>query len=269
MISKLNLNKYTDKDYYIADLCSEKPFSAKEHSHDFYEIFIIVSGEFIEKTEQGTNTYHKGDIRFISPDTIHSVNVTGKKSNNHLINIAIDKSQINEEVKGIFDYKESFFIPQDRQSTLGYKIEKVIKLNDNVAIRQMIIKNIVDDILISVYFDIKQGAFVPLWLKKLHDKMSQQENFLAGTSRFVELSGVTHSHLCREFHKYYDMTPVEYININKINYSARLLRQTDRKIIDIAVESGFDNLSNFNRLFREYYNITPSLYRKRNRLIFR
>jgi AraC-like DNA-binding protein len=41
-----------------------------------------------------------------------------------------------------------------------------------------------------------------------------------------------------------------------------LLVTTDESIIDIAGMSGFNNISNFNRAFKTYFDMTPSTYRK-------
>ena len=40
---------------------------------------------------------------------------------------------------------------------------------------------------------------------------------------------------------------------------------TEKNVTQIAVDSGFSNLSAFNRVFREMYHMTPSDYRKQTR----
>lgn len=45
--------------------------------------------------------------------------------------------------------------------------------------------------------------------------------------------------------------------------AADKLRQTDDLIMDIALDSGFNNLSYFNVVFRQRYGCTPGQYRKR------
>ena len=41
-----------------------------------------------------------------------------------------------------------------------------------------------------------------------------------------------------------------------------LLRQTDMEISDIAMRTGFNNISYFNRMFRRYMHMTPTQYRE-------
>ncbi|MDR0933136.1 MAG: AraC family transcriptional regulator [Victivallales bacterium] len=55
---------------------------------------------------------------------------------------------------------------------------------------------------------------------------------------------------------------IEYVIELKLNYATQLLIRTDRSVLDIALESGFTNLSNFNRRFRAAKGMTPGMYRR-------
>ncbi len=54
----------------------------------------------------------------------------------------------------------------------------------------------------------------------------------------------------------------DYLIELRLNYAGRLLRESSRSVSEIALESGFRNLSNFNRLFRTRRNLSPREYRK-------
>ena len=58
---------------------------------------------------------------------------------------------------------------------------------------------------------------------------------------------------------------IEYILGLKLNRAAQLLIRTDRSVLDIAQESGFPNLSNFNRRFLADKGVSPRDYRRRHR----
>lgn len=73
---------------------------------------------------------------------------------------------------------------------------------------------------------------------------------------------ISEGHLCRFFKSMTRMSPVEYINFYRISMSMELLRQTDMEISDIAMRTGFNNISYFNRLFRRYMHMTPTQYRE-------
>ena len=56
-----------------------------------------------------------------------------------------------------------------------------------------------------------------------------------------------------------------YLNDRRMRNAVFLLRDTTESILDVAVKSGFNNVTYFNRLFKAKYNMTPSQFRKQNR----
>lgn len=55
----------------------------------------------------------------------------------------------------------------------------------------------------------------------------------------------------------------EYVNRLRLDYAARLLRETDRSITEIWQEAGFESQKTFNRTFLSCYGMTPSQYRRK------
>lgn len=53
------------------------------------------------------------------------------------------------------------------------------------------------------------------------------------------------------------------INDCRIEQAKRLLKETSRKVIDIAMETGFDNISYFSTLFKKSTGLTPNDYRNK------
>ncbi|WP_371069470.1 helix-turn-helix domain-containing protein [Sediminibacillus sp. JSM 1682029] len=73
---------------------------------------------------------------------------------------------------------------------------------------------------------------------------------------------MSEGHFNRFFKSIVRMTPIEYTNTIRINHAAKLLRETSRKILTIALDVGFDNQSYFIRTFKRYKKCTPSQFRK-------
>ena len=70
------------------------------------------------------------------------------------------------------------------------------------------------------------------------------------------------SYLCREFKKQTNSTIVQYINVTRVMNAQRQLMETDKNITQISAETGFSNLTHFNRVFKSVTGATPSGYRK-------
>lgn len=67
---------------------------------------------------------------------------------------------------------------------------------------------------------------------------------------------------CNFFKDHFRVTFVEYLNTVRIGYACKLLADDDYNIVEIAYESGFKNLANFNRQFKRFKNMTPTEFRK-------
>ena len=81
----------------------------------------------------------------------------------------------------------------------------------------------------------------------------------ADAAAMVRLSPQSFSRL---FRRSTGKTYVRYMNELRIGIASRSLLQTEKTITEIAYESGFDSLSNFNALFRQLKHMTPRAYRR-------
>jgi AraC-like DNA-binding protein len=66
----------------------------------------------------------------------------------------------------------------------------------------------------------------------------------------------------RYFHKSARKRFIDYITELKVGRASGLLANGDRSVLDVALESGFRNLSNFNRHFRRLKKLSPREYRE-------
>lgn len=70
------------------------------------------------------------------------------------------------------------------------------------------------------------------------------------------------SHFCYMFKAFSGLPPMGYIIRRRIIASKEALKVTDKKILEVAEECGFNSLSNFNRCFKQLTGITPRQYKK-------
>lgn len=76
---------------------------------------------------------------------------------------------------------------------------------------------------------------------------------------------VSKSECCRCFKRAVNLTPFEYLMRYRILQAADKILQHDRNttsISELAISVGFNNTSYFNKLFKKYFNCTPTEYRK-------
>jgi AraC-like DNA-binding protein len=65
---------------------------------------------------------------------------------------------------------------------------------------------------------------------------------------------------CRFFKEKTGKSLSEYLNDMRIGYACRLIIEGKLSVSQISYESGFNNLSNFNRTFKKHTGYTPTNY---------
>lgn len=66
----------------------------------------------------------------------------------------------------------------------------------------------------------------------------------------------------RDFHRIYNMPPAQWLRERKLERAKNLLQNTAMTISDVCYSLGFENLSHFSRIFKEYHGISPSVLLK-------
>lgn len=69
-------------------------------------------------------------------------------------------------------------------------------------------------------------------------------------------------YLCRIFQQVTGRTPIDFLNFYRMELASELLCATDETITEIALECGYNDMSYFTKVFKNYKGMTPSKYRK-------
>jgi AraC-like DNA-binding protein len=78
-------------------------------------------------------------------------------------------------------------------------------------------------------------------------------------------AGLSPYHFLRTFEDLTGATPHQYVMRARLRQAAARLLSEPAKILDVALDSGFGDVSNFNRAFRAEFGSSPRAYRMRNR----
>lgn len=81
--------------------------------------------------------------------------------------------------------------------------------------------------------------------------------------QLAKRAGMSKAHFCRAFRDYTGKPPIQYLIERRLQHAMYLLLNGDKRILDIALTCGFNDLSHFNRKFRELTEMSPRDYRKR------
>ncbi|MEK6796158.1 MAG: helix-turn-helix transcriptional regulator [Spirochaetota bacterium] len=120
------------------------------------------------------------------------------------------------------------------------------------------------------FFILLQREFAPIPVKKVPidviiEEMQANPFDEYDLTVMAERAGIAPANFSRTFRDRTGKPPFEYINHLRIQRSCILLKRTDRSILDIAYDVGYNNLSFFNRYFRKVMNMSPREYRDASR----
>lgn len=98
-------------------------------------------------------------------------------------------------------------------------------------------------------------------LRQITDWMAEHVSEEFSLDRLAEHGGLSKFHFNRLFKSATGISPSHY-NINlRINLARRLLRETKKSIVEIALEVGYATPSHFAQIFRKETGLSPSDYR--------
>jgi AraC-like DNA-binding protein len=97
----------------------------------------------------------------------------------------------------------------------------------------------------------------------IHEYLMKNYREEIDLKRIAELVNMAEGSLCRFFSMNMGMTVFEYLNQIKVEFACKLLMDQDLSVLEVCLDSGFNNLSHFNKQFRKTTGVPPSQYRKR------
>ena len=249
-----------------------------EHCHDYVEVVYMCSGTTTHIVNGKTIRLQQGELLFLSQSARQEI--LRAEENDIAVNFVVlpeffqeALSIIGEEATPLRRFLLDCLFEQN--SGPGYLLFQV---SDNISIQ-----NLVDNLIFSLLYDtpnrrkVSQMTMTLLFLQLLGhtDKLvwDSQEEILQ-VLRYVDehyVDGSLHeaaallhsdvSSLSREIRRKSGKTYTELVQEKRLNQAAFLLRTTDRKVEDIALAVGYENISYFHRIFRKEYGVSPRQFR--------
>lgn len=78
----------------------------------------------------------------------------------------------------------------------------------------------------------------------------------------ADQAGMSKYHLCRGFKKAMGMSPMQFLTAMRVERAKKLLEESSLNVTLIALEVGFNDLSNFIEHFKKIVGFTPTAYKK-------
>lgn len=248
------------------------------HYHDELEIIYCISGSGCILIGGESYVITSKDSIIILPDQVHSIESITEPF--EYFNILFKFSMIESEREDNFIYQQ-YMVPFAKGSvSVPYIIKRDSHLYEQLSphilplidegkeISILLIKShlyAIIDILNSIAVPIdkksnsnyKTNEFLRQAVQYINDYYSEKVKI----SEVSAFCGYSSSHFMKLFKDLTGISFSQYLVRFRLEKAARLLRSTDKSIINIATLCGFFNASYFTRAFIKQYKSTPSVYR--------
>jgi len=101
----------------------------------------------------------------------------------------------------------------------------------------------------------------------IHEYLMNNYREEVNLKRLAGLVNMAEGSLCRFFKVNMGKTVFEYLNQLRIEFACKLLMDQNLSVLEVCLDSGFNNLSHFNKQFRKVTGVTPTEYRKKYNLL--
>lgn len=255
-------------------------FDVPYHFHPQYELTLIVKGNgkrFVGKNMAG---FDSGDLVFLGSDLPHSwksedtvgtemvQSVVVQFEKNFLGPEFFEKPELAElnNLLRLSAYGIHFI--NDAAAVAGEKM-KLLARQEN-AFRKL-------TLLLEILYDLaKAGDYVLLdedgTIAQQHNSHKERVNAALGyivdnfrndivLNKVASLANMSPNAFCKYFKKMTNKTFVETVIDYRISFAIQQLIATDKAVSEIALESGFGDISHFYKLFKKRMNMSPLNYR--------
>lgn len=245
-----------DADYFKIEFARDMSFP--QHIHHCFELVVLLDGMMSVQVDAAEYTLHPGEGALIFPNQIHSLRTVG--TSRHVLCV-FSPQLVNTyygERKGQLP-EHNQFVPE------SFYVEKMCRLSRMDSISR------VKGILYALCSDFDEEAvYRPAAMGGKQDQLlnkifSYIESHYREECTLRQLSGAIaydYAYLSKFFKRTVGIPYNDYVNQYRISEGCRLLRTTNRTVLEISMECGYKNLRSFNRNFKEQMGCTPATYRK-------
>lgn len=254
-----------------------------KHYHSQYEIYYLLFGDRNYFMQDRVYNVQKGDLILINSNVLHRI-IDGSSGSHERILIEFDPGFFENF---LVDFSELQLLNGFYRECNILRLEEPDKKQFENCFFKMIQESkensIENNIALKVYFlelliiinkcHIKAKSFEFTHLSKQHKKISEIITYInlnymhdIGLELVAESFFISTGHLSRVFKKVTGFSFVEYLNNLRIKEAQKLLIETTLNVSEISEKVGYQNITNFGRVFKLITGSSPRKYRSLLRL---
>lgn len=269
---------------FVAKELREKHFDTTWHSHREYQLFVVLEGTGTRIIGNTVKSFTAGDITFLGPGVPHLWRSDAsyfKKNSRQLthglviyfregfIGDLLDKEEM-QQVRSLFKkaIRGIEYSPETAKHIAG-SIQELIGTHGTASLIGLL--KILDTLSVARDFHLLHNE---TYSYKLNESETQRINIVynyaaqhfqnnIALEQVARLLNMTSTSFSRYFKMKTSKSFSDFLSELRIRHACKLLVEDDHKSINqISNVCGFNTLSNFNRQFKVFMQMTPREYRE-------
>ncbi len=270
-----------NKESFLCFPVNSPKFGFHWHYHPEYEITYVVNGKGTRLVGDSSQEFENHDLIFLGsnlPHTwiTHDDFATYGKDMQVLV-LQFGGEIIDKRVKEMVEFNNIEQLLKASSRGLNFPIETRIsagklltQISEATGLRRYNLLLETLDLLGSSKFDSLSSEFyAPNFSKtnetrigKVFEHIHEHYNRSLSIHELADVASMNEAAFCRFFKKTTGKSAINYINELRIGKACNLLNDPNLAITDIAFQTGFNNITHFNRTFLKSKGTSPSQYKK-------
>lgn len=248
------------------------------HYHSEYELVYIANGSGKRHIGQHISYYRNGDLLLIGPNVPHLTfaNQAGQEQREIVVQMKADfmggdffnSPEMAAIRQLLLKSKGGIVFPAKTKKHIGERLEYLVQLPQFSKL--LCLLDILQELAQTEDYHLlnAEGLTVEVNVQERERMLTIHEyvqNHYEETITLDDISQEVHMTVpafCRYFKKMTNTTFTKFVNDYRISQACKLLVEGNAPVAEIAYEVGFNNLSHFNKMFKEIIGKNPSEYRE-------
>lgn len=253
-----------DQEFIYSHALNRK-LNPEEHSHEFFEIIYLFSGNAEHRVNGKMLHVDAGDITILRPGDTHLF--TQQSDQLELYSISAVPAAIHAFLQA---YRVQAEVMEKHDPVMFHANEHLCATLLKYFRRLSYLPNRQEiDNMLRVILGRTLQEYVLLFLEQERDwfqsilfHMRKPENLQEGVSAMMRIANLSHAQLCRVMRKKGLQPPKVYIKELRLSTAYELIQNTSLSYEDIAQQVGYASVSHFSTAFRMRYGTPPGALRR-------
>lgn len=253
---------YSIKFYRSNKILTENAKTWTPHLHDMLEIYILTEGDVSFAVESSQYKLEPGDVIITKPNEMHNCILNSDSVHRHLCFwFNVSSSFIFEDFLN-HELGENNLLRPDKEKRIILEslYDRIMDASDREDIHSQFYLTLE---MLGIFRNLigrEVEAVAPTdTMKQILADINENFRYIKGLDYFCAKYYLSQSTLNRMFKSHLQTTPKIYLETKKLAYS-RILLRNGKSVLEASSESGFSDSSNFIRLFKKRFGITPKQY---------